>query len=164
MYALTGPPDEMDAGFRSIAVAVDGSDHAAAALLIAIDMARRYDARLTVVAIAPITQAIVMPNEPMLPPIMPESTLPQFRVLVDAAVQQAQTAGLKAVDGICEEGPAVDGLLGFLESHPVDLLILGSRGLSAAKRILLGSVSSALVNRAPCPVLVVRPPPTPHSS
>ncbi|MGD0250951.1 MAG: universal stress protein [Thermoplasmata archaeon] len=38
--------------------------------------------------------------------------------------------------------------------------MVGSRGLSTARRILLGSVSTALVNHAPCPVLVVRPPAT----
>jgi nucleotide-binding universal stress UspA family protein len=151
----------METTFRSIATAIDGSDHAASALRVAIDLALRYEARLTVVAVAPITPALVMPNEPMLPPLLPESTVPQYRALVDAAVQQAQAAGVHAVDGVCEEGAAVDGLLGFLESHPVDLFVIGSRGLSAAKRLLLGSVSSALVNRAPCPVLVVRPPATP---
>ncbi|MGB6500212.1 MAG: universal stress protein [Thermoplasmata archaeon] len=151
----------MDAAFRSIAVAIDGSDHAGAALRVAIDLSRRYEARLTVVAVAPITPALVMPNEPMLPPLLPESTVPQFRALVDAAVQQAQAAGVKTVDGVCEEGAAVEGLLGFLDANPIDLFVVGSRGLSTAKRILLGSVSSALVNRAPCPVLVVRTPVTP---
>ncbi len=153
----------MEATFRSIAVAIDGSDHASAALSLAIDLARRYDARLTVVAVAPITPAMVMPNEPMLPPILPESTVPQFRGLVDAAVQRARSSGLRAVEGVCVEGAAVDELLSFLGAHPFDLLVLGSRGLSTAKRILLGSVSSALVNRAPCPVLVVRPPSTTRS-
>ena len=49
---------------------------------------------------------------------------------------------------------------GPLEQNPTDLLVVGSRGLSAARRLLLGSVSTALVNHAPCPVLVVRPPVT----
>lgn len=154
----------MPAAFRSIAVAIDGSDHAKDALGIAIDLARRYEARLTIVAVAPISPGLVMPNEPMLPPLMPESTVPQYRSLVDAAVQQARDAGLRTVDGVCEEGPAVDELLAFLGDHPTDLLVLGSRGLSRAKRILLGSVSAALVNRAPCPVLVVRPLATTPSS
>ncbi|MFY9717016.1 MAG: universal stress protein [Thermoplasmata archaeon] len=150
----------MDATVRSIAVAIDGSDHATTALTWTIDLAKRFDARLTIIAVAPITPAMLLPNEPMLPAMIPESTVPQFRKLVDAAVQQAESQGLGAVEGICEEGVAVDEILGVLEHHPVDLLVVGSRGLSTAKRILLGSVSAALVNRAPCPVLVVRPPPT----
>jgi nucleotide-binding universal stress UspA family protein len=154
----------MEGVFRAIAVAIDGSDHAAAALAAAIDLAQRYAARLTIVAVAPISPALVMPNEPMLPPILPESSVPQFRALVDAAVAQSQAAGLRSVEGVCVEGAAVDELLAFLGAHPFDLVIVGSRGLSTAKRILLGSVSSALVNRAPCPVLVMRPLPTTRSS
>jgi nucleotide-binding universal stress UspA family protein len=50
----------------------------------------------------------------------------------------------------------VDEILAFLYQHPTDLLVLGSRGLSAARRLLLGSVSTAMVTHAPCPVLVVR--------
>jgi len=146
--------------FRTIAVAVDGSEFAAAALAAAIDLARQYHARLTVVSIAPVSPALVMPNEPILPPLLPESSVPRFRALVDDAVGRARAAGLQAVDGVCEEGAPVDELIRFLEKHPVDLLVLGSRGLSTAKRIFLGSVSTALVNRAPCPVLVVRPTPT----
>jgi len=160
MYVAARSLRGMAGGFRSIAVAIDGSDHAAEALLVAIDLARHYDARLTVLSIAPITPAIMMPNEPMLPPVLPESTVPQFRSLVDAAVRQAQAAGIRTVDGICEEGAPVDEILAFVGHHSTDLLVLGSRGLSVAKRFLLGSVSSALVNRAPCPVLVVRPTPT----
>lgn len=150
--------------FRSIAVAIDGSDHATGALAVATDLAKRYDAHLMVVSVAPIQSTIVMPNEPMVPPMLPESTVPKYRALVEAAVAQAKAAGVRSVDGVCEEGPAVDELLSFLSDHPTDLLVLGSRGLSTAQRIFLGSVSSALVNRAPCPVLVVRPPPTTRST
>lgn len=144
----------------SIAVGIDGSEHAAAALDFAIDLARRYAARLTVVAVAALPATIVLPNEPFLPAMAPASGVPAFRALVDAAVERARGAGLSAVDGVCEEGAAVDEILGFLSAHPADLLVVGSRGLSAAQRLFLGSVSTALVNRAPCPVLVVRPPPT----
>jgi len=154
----------MGVGFRSIAVAIDGSDHASEALGIAIDLARHYDARLTVLAIAPITPAIVMPNEPMLPPVLPESTVPEYKSLVEAGVAKARAAGLRTVDGVCQEGAPVDEILAYVAKHTVDLLVVGSRGLSAARRLLLGSVSSALVHRAPCPVLVVRPAPTTPSS
>ncbi|HTW55134.1 MAG TPA: universal stress protein [Thermoplasmata archaeon] len=146
----------MTTEFRSIAVAVDGSPHADDALATAIDMARRYSASLTVVAVAPLPAAFVLPNEPAPAPVM-ESDTPRFRALVDAGVERARAAGLAAVEGVCEEGPPVDTILDFLRAHPVDLLVVGSRGLSTAKRILLGSVSAGLVNHAPCPVLVVRP-------
>ncbi len=154
----------MTTGFHAIVVAIDGSAPATQALTTAADLARRYAARLTVVAIAPIHPALSMPTEPMLPPIVGESERPRYRALVDAAVRDARAAGATAVDGVCEEGAPVDEILLFLEKHPADLLVVGSRGLSTAQRLLLGSVSSALVHRAPCPVLVVRPMATTPSS
>jgi nucleotide-binding universal stress UspA family protein len=145
--------------FQKIAVAVDGSDHAKHALDIAIDLAVRYSAALTVVGVAPLVPVYIAPAEPLSPGIVPPSDLPRYRDIVDAAVKHAKAAGLASVSGVAKEGVVVDELIDYLDAHPMDLAIVGSRGLSTTKRIFLGSVSSALVAHAPCPVLVVRPKP-----
>ncbi|KAI9496071.1 hypothetical protein BDB00DRAFT_759272 [Zychaea mexicana] len=44
----------------------------------------------------------------------------------------------------------------FTQQQPVDLLIVGSRGLGAVKSVFLGSVSDKCIHECPCPVLVVR--------
>lgn len=44
----------------------------------------------------------------------------------------------------------------YTQSHKVDLLIVGSRGLGAVKSVFLGSVSDTCLKECPCPVLVVR--------
>lgn len=146
--------------FQHITVAVDGSEHANAALDIAIDLAQRYGSELEIVAIAPLQPIMMAPNEPFVAAAIPPTDRPRFQQIVEAAVKHAESAGLTAVTGVCSDGVVVDELLGELEEHTPDLLVIGSRGLSAAKRLLLGSVSSAMVNHAPCPVLVVRPPGT----
>ena len=143
--------------FRKITVAVDGSDHANEALDFAVDLAKRYAASLTVVGVAPIVPMYVAPTEPLAPGIVPPSDLPRYREIVAAAVKRAKAAGVTNVTSVAKEGVIVDELLEQLEAQPADLVVVGSRGLSTAKRILLGSVSSALVTHAPCPVLVVRP-------
>lgn len=143
--------------FARIVVATDGSEVAAGALRTAIDLARQYRSELLILAVAPLAPVFTTPNEPFVPPAIPESTVPRYRAIVEAAVAEAQAAGVDGVTGVCEEGVVVDEILDHLHEEPADLLVVGSRGLSAAKRILLGSVSTALVNRAPCPVLVVRP-------
>ncbi len=101
---------------------------------------------------------MMAPNEPFVAAALPPSDLPRFRQIVEASVKVAESAGVTAVTGVCTDGVVVDELLAELEDHTPDLLVIGSRGLSAAKRLLIGSVSSAMVNHAPCPVLVVRPP------
>jgi len=152
------------APFHRIAVAIDGSETAAEALGLAIDLARRYGAELLVVTVAPLPPVFSTPNEPLVPAAIPQSPVPRYRELIDAAVARARSEGLRSVSGICEEGVVVDEVLAQVRVHRVDLLVVGSRGLSAAKRLLLGSVSSALVSRAPCPVLVVHPATTPPAA
>ncbi len=146
--------------FHRITVAVDGSAHASLAMDMAIDLTRRYGAQLTVIAVVPSNRWYVAPNEPFVAPAVPVSDLPRYQKVVEEAVQRAESAGVTAVTGICEDGVIADELLAFLEQHPTDLLVIGSRGLSAARRLLLGSISTAMVTHAPCPVLVVRTAPT----
>ncbi len=143
--------------FSRIMVATDGSETAAAALRVAIDLAQRYGSELLVIAVAPLAPVYATPNEPFVPPTIPENPVPRYRAILESAVETAQAAGVESVTGICEEGVVVDEILARLDESPTDLLVVGSRGLSTAKRLLLGSVSTALVTRAPCPVLVVRP-------
>jgi nucleotide-binding universal stress UspA family protein len=142
---------------RRITVAVDGSPHGAAALAAAIDLAGRYGSELMILSIAPFVPAYVGPNDPFVAPVQTPGSLDRYREVVEAGVKQAEAAGVKSVTGVCEEGVVVEEILDHLEQHPTDLLVVGSRGLSATRRLLLGSVSTAVVNHAPCPVLVVRP-------
>ena len=144
--------------FRRITVAIDGSPNGQVALEYAIDLAKRYGGALVILSIAPLMPVYVSSAEPYVPATVPESELSRFRAIVDAACRQAEATGVANCTGVCDEGVVVDEILAHLEQHPTDLLVVGSRGLSTARRLLLGSVSSALVNHAPCPVLVVRPP------
>ncbi len=143
--------------FRRLTVAIDGSPIAASALDCAIDLAHRYGSELVIVAVAPIIPVYIGTAEPYVPAGVPPSEIGHYREIVDAAVKRAEAGGVSTVTGVSYEGVVVDEILTHLEQHPTDLLVIGSRGLSTAKRILLGSVSSAVVNHAPCPVLVVRP-------
>ncbi len=140
-----------------ITVALDGSPNSAAAFDYAIDLAKHYGSSLVILAIAPLVPVYVTSGEPYVPTAVPESELARYREIVETAIRTAESAGLTSVTGVCDEGVIVDEILSHLEEHPTDLLVVGSRGLSTARRILLGSVSTALVNHAPCPVLVVRP-------
>lgn len=139
-----------------IVVAVDGSAGASRALDYAVDLALRYESALTIVGIAPLVPLYAAAGEPYVPTTVPDAELAGFRGVVDAAVRTAESRGLTKVTGLAEVGVVVDEILAHLEAHPADLLVVGSRGLSTARRILLGSVSTALVTHAPCPVLVVR--------
>ena len=144
-----------------ITVAIDGSANGDQALRYAVDLATRYGAELTVVAVAPIHPVYLSPTEPWVSAEVMQSEGEHYRALVDQAVKNARAAGLSNVTGVCLEGVIVDELLSHLEAHPPDLFVVGSRGLSTAKRLFIGSVSEALLHHVGCPILVVRAPPIP---
>jgi nucleotide-binding universal stress UspA family protein len=143
--------------FHRITVAIDGSQIAEAALDCAIDLAHRYGSDLVILSVAPIVPVYIGPNEPFVPAGVPPSEIGHYQQIVDAAVKRAEAAGVTSVTGVGYEGVIVDEILSHLDEHATDLFVIGSRGLSAAKRLLLGSVSDAVVHHAPCPVLIVRP-------
>jgi nucleotide-binding universal stress UspA family protein len=141
---------------RSIVVATDGSPYAKLAVEFAVDLARRYGSQLTIVAVAPLIPVYVSSTEPWVPTEVSSEETQHYRKIVDAAVADARSAGVAEATGVCLEGVIVDEIIGQLEKQPADLLVLGSRGLSAAKRLLLGSVSDAVTHHVKCPVLIVR--------
>lgn len=141
---------------RRVTVALDGSPYADHALSFAIDIAKRYAASLDVLAVAPMVPLYLSSTEPWAPTEMPEGEIRFYQGLVESGVARAKAEGVPGATGVCLEGHVVDEIVTYLESHPSDLLVLGSRGLSTAKRLLLGSISDAVTHHVGCPVLIVR--------
>ncbi|NNM03093.1 MAG: universal stress protein, partial [Nitrosopumilus sp.] len=54
---------------------------------------------------------------------------------------------------IIHNSSTVDGILLFVEKNDIDLIVMGSHGRSGFKKLVLGSVASAIITRATCPVL-----------
>ena len=74
---------------------------------------------------------------------------------LDAARSHLKTQGIdaEAVEGT---GDPADVIIEAAKERGADLVVVGTRGLNAAERLLLGSVSTKVVHHAPCDVLVVR--------
>jgi len=142
--------------YGKVLVGFDGSHHSHRALQAAIEIAERFHSALTV--------AIVLPDAPGSSDPVLQSLVPfgedgrTLAGILDEAREKALAHGAASVRTVHLHGDVADALLGFLEHDHQDLVIVGSRGLTPGRRLLMGSVSSSLVNEAPCPVLVVRPP------
>ncbi len=50
----------------------------------------------------------------------------------------------------------IDGILSFVDKNSIDLIVMGSHGRSGFKKLVLGSVASAIITKARCPVLTVK--------
>ena len=77
------------------------------------------------------------------------------RRLVNQTVQQLIKAGFTA-EPVCKVGDPAEEIMNVASSRTADLIVMGAKGLGTIDRILLGSVSTRVVQYASCPVLVVR--------
>ena len=78
---------------------------------------------------------------------------------VEATLREAgaevEAAGV-AVRTYAREGDAADAILDVAEELGADLIVVGNKGMTGAKRFLLGSVPNKISHHAPCAVMIIR--------
>jgi nucleotide-binding universal stress UspA family protein len=139
---------------RTIAVGTDGSETASKAVDFAIDMARRYDARLVLISsYAPVSESRLRREARDAPEEIQWTINPTEDVdaTLQAAAEKAEEQGLKTTT-VAAEGEPADVLVKFAEEQEADVLVIGNKGMN---RRVLGSVPNSVSHHAPCDVLVV---------
>ena len=140
---------------KTILLATDGSPSAQKATDVAVELAGPLDATLRVVSVwrAPIYEYGYVPvaYSPELNDALRDGAT---RAAKDAVVA-ATAAGVRATSEI-REGPAAEEICAAAEETAADMIVLGAHGWGAMKRLFFGSVSTAVLHHASCPVLVVR--------
>ncbi|AAK42052.1 universal stress protein [Saccharolobus solfataricus] len=141
--------------FKNIVVAYDGSQNAKRALDVAIDLAKRYEAKLTIIEVIDTSVLAGMGLGPIPGEVINEMYNKAKRD-VEEAKEKAVNSGVKNVEAVNIEGDPAAAIMDYAGKTGADLIVTGSRGLSTVKRIFLGSVSSRIVHEAKIPVLVVK--------
>jgi nucleotide-binding universal stress UspA family protein len=145
--------------FAAILVGTDGSDTATTAVRYAIDLARELGARLQVVsAYEPVSDERVRKDTIEVPQDVQWMINPREDVLalLERARSEAESVGVQRVETFARQGDAADAILDVAEEQRADLIVVGNRGMTGAKRFLLGSVPNKVSHHAPCSVLIVR--------
>jgi nucleotide-binding universal stress UspA family protein len=145
--------------FASIVVGTDGSDTATTAVRYAIDLARQLGARLQIVsAYEPISDQRLRNERIDAPKDLHWTINPREDVMtmLSQAAKEAEQAGVEKVETFARQGDAADAILDIAEEQRSDLIVVGNKGMTGAKRFLLGSVPNKVSHHAPCSVLVVR--------
>jgi nucleotide-binding universal stress UspA family protein len=144
--------------FRSIVVGTDGSDTATQAVRQAVELARAVDGRLDLVsAYEPVPSQRLNEERRNAPEDLQWAISPREDVdaTLQAAAIPAQEAGVP-VELFARQGDPADAILDVAEEREADLIVVGNKGMTGAKRFLLGSVPNKVSHHAPCSVLIVR--------
>lgn len=143
--------------YKRILVGTDGSPTADTAIRHAARLARSMGAALHVLS-------AYNPPDPKQVSRWVQEAPAEFTGLItgtsaaEAAIERGQRAAKEegiAADARFEEGDPADVLIGTAERDGIDLIIVGNRGMTGAKRFLLGSVPHKVSHHAPCDVLIV---------
>jgi nucleotide-binding universal stress UspA family protein len=145
--------------FGRIVVGTDGSDTAAHAVKEAVDLAKRTDSRLDIVtAFEPIpAERLRKEGQADVPGDVQYAFNPNedANVTLDNAAGPARSEGIE-VQTHSREGDPADAILDIAEEIDANLIVVGNKGMTGAKRFLLGSVPNKISHHAPCDVMIVR--------
>jgi nucleotide-binding universal stress UspA family protein len=144
--------------FQRIVVGTDGSDTASEAVRQAIEVAKPLGASLEVVsAFEPVPQDRLREEASEIPGDIAYAVGPREDVnqVLESAAGPAREQGVE-VNTHAREGDPADAILDVAEETNADLVIVGNKGMTGARRFLLGSVPNKISHHAPCSVLIVR--------
>lgn len=140
---------------RNLVLAVDFSKHSDAALEQAIELARKFGSTVHVVHAFELPIRIVSPYEVAVPDPYIEDSRKAARERLDAVVEKVRAAGIPAEPHLSEV-PAAPAIARVAENVGADLIVMGTRGLTGLKHLVLGSVTERTMRLAPCSVLAVK--------
>ena len=152
----------MTIGISKIMVGIDGSEESVNAAGYVIDIAKRHNAKLIAVNVltSDIGYAYSSPGVES-----PSLTIREIILLAEDEVkkwlddikEKADKSGIQfRSEIIMAKRSAISTMLDYAEEQNINLIVVGTRGRSRIKKMLLGSVASGLVTYASCPVLVVK--------
>jgi nucleotide-binding universal stress UspA family protein len=144
--------------FRSIVVGTDGSDTATQAVRQAVDLANAVGAKLELVsAYEPVPEQRLAEERRDAPEDLQWAIGPREDVdaTLERAAKIARDVGV-AVEMFPRQGDPADAILDVAEERDADLIVVGNKGMTGAKRFLLGSVPNKVSHHAPCSVLIIR--------
>ncbi len=144
--------------FSSLVVGTDGSDTAKEAVRQATELAKSVAGRVHLVsAYEPVSETRLREERVQVPDDLQWMVNP--REDVEATLQEAagsiETAGVD-VATYAREGDPADAILDVAEEQHADLIVVGNKGMTGARRFLLGSVPNKVSHHAPCSVMIIR--------
>jgi nucleotide-binding universal stress UspA family protein len=134
--------------FSNILVPYDGSKHSYSAFKIALDMAKRYNSKITGITCIDIIYRGGWYYD--------SDYYSSVRKSVENLEKAAKKQGTSFDFKIFQSRSAVEKIVSFAKTKKIDLIVMGSHGRTGFDNLLLGSVANGVAQRVRCPVLIVK--------
>ena len=144
--------------FGSIVVGTDGSSTAQEAVRQATELARALGAKVYLVsAYEPVPEGRLRDERQNVPADLQWMVNPREDVeeTLEEGAGALKDSGID-VETMAREGDPADAILDVAEEKGADLIVVGNKGMTGAKRFVLGSVPNKVSHHAPCSVMIIR--------
>ena len=155
------PSNLVNTRISKILVAIDGSEHSFKASEYALELAKSFGAQLYVVTVTYIPASDHLSQKEVLSKSLVEDS--SNNSMKDAGnwfenfTQNAKEDNIQLKTELINSARPVDYvILEYAEEQKIDLIVVGTRGRTGFKTLLLGSIASSIVTYAHCPVMVVK--------
>lgn len=138
--------------FEKILVPLDGSEHSKRALEEAVQIAKKVGGKITLIHVFSVSPFAVTPMQVY---NYAKAMREHGNDILTEGQKKAEAEGVQA-ETLLVDGHTVEEILKSAGEGNFNLIVIGARGLSKIKELLMGSVSDAVTKHASCPVLVVR--------
>ena len=152
----------MEIGFSKIVVGIDGSEDSMKAAEYAISVAKLYNAELNAITVLTSDIGYIYSSPSVESPSLTVKEIvllaeDEAKKWFDEIKEKANKKGIQLkTESIVAKKSLLNTILEYVEEHNINLVVVGTRGRSGIKKMLLGSIASGLVTYSPCPVLVIK--------
>ncbi len=139
---------------KNILVPYDGSSHSKHAFKVALDMAKKYNSKLSMVTVLDTSSGYWAQSN------LWDNAIGGVRTFVTKEFKSFESAAKKAKvsfhSEIIESHSVTKTIVSYSKSKKIDLIVMGAHGITGWDKLILGSVTDSVAHRVRCPVLIVR--------
>jgi nucleotide-binding universal stress UspA family protein len=138
-------------------VAIDGSEHSLKAAEYALEVAKSFGAQLYAVTVTSVPESYHLKQEDVLIKGEMAESMNDAKMWLEKFNHAAKLGNIELKTELINSHRPIDYvILEYAEEKNIDLIVVGTRGRSGFKKLLLGSTASSVVTYAHCPVMIVK--------
>lgn len=141
--------------FKRILIATDGSENAERAASYGINLAKTADAEVHALYVISTQHAVTTRTVKGWSEGLEEYLMNKGRTAIGDVEKMGEEAGVKVEHAFLKGIPA-DKILEYAQENNIDIIVMGTHGLTGIKKFLIGSVAEKVVRHSRIPVMVVR--------